>query len=292
MTRIATYRHFGLTVSSDLPLPLDEDTDIGAISADVCVTQAHVSLEGRQTWRSSIGPQCAYFEGDDQHIIEWNSARFGVTPDRIRVDGEPNDITIQLLLFPVWAALLALRGREPLHGAVVERDGCGLALMGPSGHGKTTGSLLLIEQGWRLVTDDLIVLDETGRVIPGPPFMRLRRDRAAGREVDLDGAGKYRFRPPQSVAPVELSAAVVLNAKDNQVRQLSGTEGVEALLTTAFNVFPAHPKHSQNWLKTALTLARKIPIYSAPPRSLTTELLSGMLDGDTWTTFPLQESVS
>jgi hypothetical protein len=46
-------------------------------------------------------------------------------------------------------------------------------------------------------------------------------------------------------------------------------EAVEALLTTPYNVLPVDPNQARNWFMIALGIARRIPIYGAPPRMLT-----------------------
>jgi hypothetical protein len=46
-----------------------------------------------------------------------------------------------------------------LHAAVVAREENAVVLAGPSGAGKTTLALALVDRGWSLVSDDLAVLD-------------------------------------------------------------------------------------------------------------------------------------
>lgn len=45
-----------------------------------------------------------------------------------------------------------------MHGAVVERGGSGLVLLGPSGSGKSTLCAALVCAGWRLLSDELTLL--------------------------------------------------------------------------------------------------------------------------------------
>lgn len=274
------YHHFGLAVCSDWPLPL-ERMDVGSVRADVHICRGSVPIAGQMAWQSQIGQACTYYHADDHHILDLGTARFAITRDRVVVDADDNAISTLLVLFPVWAAVLSMRGRETLHGAVVERDARGLALFGAPGFGKSTGSLQLIDRGWRLVTDDLITFDDDGKVVPGPPFMRLRGDRADGRHVISDRAGKYRFAPAAADRPVELSSAVVLDERFTELRRLSGAEAVEILLTTSYNVFPANPLQSLIWLRTAARLAAAIAVYGAPPRSLTPDHLLDIAGGAT-----------
>ncbi len=54
-----------------------------------------------------------------------------------------------------------------LHGAVLERNGCAMILPAPSGSGKSTLCAGMMHRGWRLLSDELILIDpETGLVQP------------------------------------------------------------------------------------------------------------------------------
>lgn len=48
----------------------------------------------------------------------------------------------------------------PLHAAAVERDGAYVVFSGPPEAGKTTLLLDLLATGWRLVTDDLVAIED------------------------------------------------------------------------------------------------------------------------------------
>lgn len=61
-----------------------------------------------------------------------------------------------------------------LHAAALERDGHTVLVMGESGAGKTTLSLLLRREGWTLLSDDLAPLHlPTGSLIPFPRVLHL-----------------------------------------------------------------------------------------------------------------------
>jgi hypothetical protein len=65
---------------------------------------------------------------------------------------------------------------EPLHATVVEIEGEGVAFLGGSAFGKSTVAASLLEAGYRLITDDLLVFKECGRSIwayPGAPRIKL-----------------------------------------------------------------------------------------------------------------------
>lgn len=68
------------------------------------------------------------------------------------------------LLDPLLLAALLAKEATLVHaGAVVSQDGLGLLLMGTGGVGKTTTVLdLVLNQGWRYLADDLVVLSDRG----------------------------------------------------------------------------------------------------------------------------------
>lgn len=57
------------------------------------------------------------------------------------------------------------------HGALVEVEGLGVLLLGPSGIGKSECALELVRRGHRLVADDVVVLerDADGRLVGSAP---------------------------------------------------------------------------------------------------------------------------
>lgn len=50
-----------------------------------------------------------------------------------------------------------------LHGAVLERNGAAMILPAPSGSGKSTLCAGMMHRGWRLLSDELILIDPDGR---------------------------------------------------------------------------------------------------------------------------------
>ena len=53
-----------------------------------------------------------------------------------------------------------------LHAAALERDGGAVVLAGPSGAGKTTLTLALLARGWRLSTEEIVLVDR-GAIVTG-----------------------------------------------------------------------------------------------------------------------------
>ena len=64
-----------------------------------------------------------------------------------------------------------------IHAAVVEKNGQGVILPAPPGSGKSTLCAALVGKGWRLLSDELAVIDpDTGKLIAIPRPVGLKND--------------------------------------------------------------------------------------------------------------------
>lgn len=92
----------------------------------------------------------------------------------------PENLTLEdtaiYLLGPVLGVLLYLRGVTCLHASAVEIDGAAIALVGESGAGKSTTAAAFAHLGHRVLSDDVVTLneqDEAFIVHPAYPYIRL-----------------------------------------------------------------------------------------------------------------------
>jgi HprK-related kinase A len=96
-----------------------------------------------------------------------------------------------------------------VHAAVVERGGRALVLSGLSGAGKSTLCAVLVQEGWRLFSDEFALIDpETGCLAPLPRPISLknasmslvrgrRPETIFGQEgTDIEGARFVHMKPP------------------------------------------------------------------------------------------------
>ena len=98
--------------------------------------------------------------------IGWCRANPGVSAAELRM----------YLLGSAFGALLIQRGLLVLHGNALERDGRAIVCLGASGAGKSTLACALMQQGWRLLADDLVAITPEGMVLPGIPRIKLWED--------------------------------------------------------------------------------------------------------------------
>jgi hypothetical protein len=270
-----SYRLYGLTLSSELPLPLP----CGAGTPDVTLEPGPVPADGDLVWEIDDPIRLACHRSGDRIQLISDAVRFDVGADRIAVETRDPALAAHLVMGSVWTLVLAARGGAAIHGTVVAGNGRGVAVLGASGSGKSTAGLAMLDRGWRLAADDLLVFDDQLRVIPGPPFVRLTADRAVGREGDVDAGGKVRYFPAACSEAVPLAAIVIhVDGISGAARMLPPFEAVSILRANAYVPLPNEPSQAQRRFDLILRLAACVPIYAAPPRSLDPDWLSSLVD--------------
>ncbi len=148
--------------------------------------QAELDAEAFQEWVFPDGKQWACFVrvGGDYLLRFPALADFVVSADgcvaaAYPVPGVSTQTVEHLYLNQVLPLALSRQWKLVLHASAVDVDGHAVALLGPSGRGKSTLAASLSTRGYRFLTDDaLLVEEEAGRYIihPGHPSIRLWDD--------------------------------------------------------------------------------------------------------------------
>lgn len=127
-------------------------------------------------------------------------------------DTDPITREVRLLTTPMLL-LAAINGRASLHASCVDIGGRAVAIAAPGGSGKTTLAGTLLRRGHGLLAEDVTIVDESGRVLPGPDLLRLRPD----------------------VAPKILGGSnlEVVHESDERIMVRSGTDGSEPIPLSA-----------------------------------------------------------
>lgn len=133
-----------------------------------------------------------------------------------------------------------------IHGACLMRDEDCILLVGDTGTGKTTLSLGLVSRGFRLLTDDIILIDLSRRqIIPMPRCPKIRPPapdalRAAGFDLTREAQmiGRYAMLPPERFftqpASMPIRRVILIQRSPEapgSVHELNLTSGVLALLS-------------------------------------------------------------
>ena len=120
------------------------------------------------------------FEGK---LITWNKANNNVTEDDL----------ITFLLGSVLSICLIQRGLLVLHANALEKDGKSIICLGESGSGKSTLACILMQQGWNLLADDLVAINDQDFVLPGVSRIKLWANSL--KELDIQTTNLEKVRP-------------------------------------------------------------------------------------------------
>jgi len=179
-----------------------------------------------------------------------------------RPDADP-DAIVGLLIATALPAMLWLRGAFVLHAAAVVRPGGdgALAIMGPSGVGKSAVAAQLIAEGAMLLADDSLRLEPAGAAIMAsglPGGYHLAASNGAARDF-------HPLPPGRTMRRTTLGAALVLSRTQGApcIRRLDPIDAIEHWLKGQHR--PRIPKllgRQVAALDFCAHLARQVPLYS------------------------------
>ncbi|TZG28754.1 HprK-related kinase A [Sphingomonas montanisoli] len=142
-------------------------------------------IEPEKPWRRHLRPQVA-IRGDFE------------LPDAVPMTLDHGLLAIEMAMNLQIA--LGERRHLLLHAGAVERNGRVIILTGESGSGKSTLSALLGEHGWRLLSDEFVLIEPgTGLVRAFPRAISLKN--AAIAELERVVADRDRFGPLLRATP-------------------------------------------------------------------------------------------
>jgi hypothetical protein len=195
-----SYRTYGLTVQSDIPVtglvPLAKDDGLPDLRLDLGDMPEWAALALSLTVTAVQARPESFMPGEGSFTVsEFSSGQFFLLSyadgSRCLVDhratqlwGEPgpglsHDDLCVYVLGPVMGFVLRLRGRTPLHASAVAADGRTIALVGNAGAGKSTTAAALALRGWAVLAEDVCALEDLTdqyHVLPGYPRICLWPD--------------------------------------------------------------------------------------------------------------------
>lgn len=213
------YRVFGLLVRSQIEFP---ELDVSGPEAwesdasrqvDVVIGPVPDVLEGPKATFDWIeaDPTRALFKvrGRGRIFVE-SGRRIGIAPDAPEklVELGPYMVTCG------FATLAFHRGWVPLHVGAVGTPRGVVLFCGPSGAGKSTTTTAVAKlNGWRLLADDMIVVEPSARpmVHIGVKRIKLWESAAQALGVDVTGLAQDYFRPFKYHAVIEAASSFELS---------------------------------------------------------------------------------
>lgn len=289
------YYAYGAVITSDVPL---------ALPVEPRPAIAHVDCRGVtdrafQKARSAAGFVDAFHRfgilADGSMYLGWDTVgEFLVSADGCEVSCRRADRATweSFQVYMLGQALsfaLVLQRIEPLHATTVVVDGEAIAFLGDSGHGKSSLAAAFLHAGQRLLTDDLLVLENgPGGVVahPGPPRIKLfpavaRRFLRPAASGDRMNAATEKLivaldKSQYCKAPVKLAAMFALTAPrdvgrlaDIIVQPLAPRDRFLRLLRASFNRQLTDPHRLACQFDTMMRLAECVPIERLSyPRSI------------------------
>ena len=274
------YRAFGLSITSDLALPGLLDASISA-EPDVVIRTARILPETVSAVNDSGDHVGTAPPGVLRALVE-EGRTITVDPD---LEADP-DFVAAVITGELLAALLRQRGCLVLHGAAVARDGHAIGFLGNSGWGKSTLAASLVGRGWRLLTDDLLVVSGLSNgtsagssagpaIVAGHPSMRLATEAAA--LVAADTHARHRAHAHTTKvrmdwdeafldAPVPVSHLFVLDPRGYEAPGVNPLPAHVAVLEmvhhTRVRLLLASPAYRQAHLAQCADLVGRTPVFS------------------------------
>ena len=117
--------------------------------------------------------------------IGWFRATGGERLEWQRWDDSVSDRDIRTFAVTSGLGALAIqRGALVLYGTALERDGEAILLLGHPAAGKSTLAWCLLQEGWRLLSSELVAIGSDGVVQPGMHQLKLWHDAAMALELN------------------------------------------------------------------------------------------------------------
>lgn len=171
-------------VSSEATVVADVTVQLGFMPRwfeDACSTKAHswyVSAEHEavgepnlRVWKLAGGDfYVRYPDGTEFVVDRLGTSVWATWPDTLTIED-----TATYLLGPIMGFVLLLRGTVSLHASAIAVGNDVIALVGPAGAGKSTTAAAYANLGHRVLTDDVLTLDDRGEtILAQPAYPRLR----------------------------------------------------------------------------------------------------------------------
>lgn len=284
-----SYCLYGVRLTSAVPLPGLQL--MGSEEKGIELFRGSVSLFSKVRRQVAIRPQeedwfahARLSDGSD--YVQWSGLfEFLVSADGCRIAcRELNGASIESfqthLLGQVLSFALIKNGIEPLHATAVVIDGEAVAFLGDCGYGKSSLGAAFLQLGYRLLTDDLLVLKEESdrfEAYPGPPRIKLfpevakhlLRKRINGIPMNNDTPKlviplrEKQTVPPHSAFP--LKAIYVLTpptassgSQRISIRPLTSQRAFIELIKNTFNAVIVEPQRLERQFDLATRLAARV----------------------------------
>jgi hypothetical protein len=189
------YKAFGLNVYSEIPLPELPKIDLPKefIDIEICIKDLKSQWAELDIYIDDI-----FVKENEVMFLISNIAIFSIQDgNKIFVsplDDYNEDAARLFLLGTCMGVILLQKKILPLHGSAIVIDGVAYGFVGDSGAGKSTLATAFLNNGYQLLTDDVIAIrlteEGTPVVTPSYPQQKLWQE-----SLNEFGMGIHQFRP-------------------------------------------------------------------------------------------------
>lgn len=273
------YKAFGLTISSEIPLPELTPLENIVHLADVLIEKTDLN----SIWLK-YGNLLNFFVVRENFVLFKvpNLAIFLIKDgNKILVSPEENtdqDLLRLYLLGTCMGAVLLMKKNLPLHGSAIAIDGKAYAIVGDSGVGKSTLAKAFLNKGYQLLSDDVISItfnDEYNPIVnPSYPQQKLWLESLRYFQMEVNqyypmAKREKKFIVPVptqfSLDPLPLAGIFELSKTNNQiveVNNLNKLERIEMLYRHTYRNFFIEKLGLLRWhFSNSASLVNKICFY-------------------------------
>jgi len=256
-----TYRYqaFGLTIQSDMELPMLLPAKKYARS-QVNIRKGRISSSGL---KSPVIKHLHYQSAPGQLWLKIPAiGRFLIkNGNEIRYQPDPKTdvFTVRLfLLGTCMGALLQQRELIVLHAMAVRHGDDAIVFASASGEGKTTLAAVMHKQGYEILTDDLCVIDDNNLVQPGYPVLKLWRDCFRVMQIKpgtinriRPGVEKYAYRMNEGFCntPLPIKSVYILHSWNQDDPEMNAITGMQKLMPLQSNTYRLQYLEGQGLMK-------------------------------------------
>jgi len=224
---------------------------------------------------SHIGKEISFLANRTCFLLVKNGT--GIVYEK-KPGADTNNLNAYLLGWGI-AMLCFQLGKAAIHCSCVADENGAILISGRSGGGKSTVTTTLLERGYSLVADDMVVVDkgENGAVyaFPAFPYQKLCRDVAVNGNCSLEemlyiDEKKDKFLVPYKghfeTRPIPVRAMIILSWSEEseiKVEEITGADKLHACIDSLFlKVLFKDYLYCMENVTTCLQIAAGVPMYA------------------------------
>lgn len=289
------YRLYGQNILSSMEFPQlvpakeEEQHDILIMEGEI----PNEILKEAEVKYYSISEQVSWFQNDTGvfYITEGREIHY------VLKDGANLQYAQTYLLGYAISMLLLQQNIMTIHCSAIANEDGAILIAGQSGAGKSTITSIYLEQGYKLLADDIVAIgiNDEKKVIAYPafPYQKLCRDVISREGMTMDALiyideEKDKFLVPRKEqfieTPIEVKAMVILGVNEGTKLVADQVIGMNKLMAIRENLFLKRLRGEwqvkPKLIQTCLEIGSKVPIYAIarPKKDDTRILLKKSLD--------------